>query len=74
MVIHTECGENPAMKNWMTIRQNIAFLFRTIVPLFVMKISFSDNELVLNRMKIASDPHNGDLPLSQATGAGGSIR
>ena len=43
-------------------------------PLFAMKISFSDNELVLNRMKIASDPHNGDLPLSQATGAGGSIR
>ena len=40
MVIHTESGENPAVKNGMTIRQNIAFLFRTIVPLFVMKISF----------------------------------
>ena len=36
--------------------------------LFVMKISFCDNESVLNRIKIASDPHNVNLPLESSLG------
>ena len=38
------------------------------VLLFVMKISFCDNESVLNRIKIASDPHNVNLPLKSSLG------
>ena len=38
------------------------------VLLFVMKISFCDNESVLNRIKIASDPHNANVPLESSLG------
>lgn len=38
------------------------------VLLFVMKISFCDNESVLNRIKIASDPHNTNVPLESSLG------
>ena len=48
---------------------NACFVYGpTPVLLFVMKISFCDNESVLNRIKIASDPHNVNLPLESSLG------